>query len=244
MERTELVRLAGLLEQWERLPEGSVHVVSASGRFRIQLEETTDVKDTANIEIRPPVVSLDMQGVTPKVVAYPDVLLQATIVVTGDVTSEGHLIQGVSVAWFEIINEMERDPEFLFRIGWRKFEELVAGAYEREGWPEVVLTPRSGDLGRDVIATKPGIGSIRIIDQAKAYTPGHRVTANDVRALLGVLWTQRNVSKGVITTTSTFAPGIYQDQDLAAFVPHRLELKDGKALRQWLGKIARGSADR
>ncbi|MBI2360629.1 MAG: restriction endonuclease [Deltaproteobacteria bacterium] len=70
-------------------------------------------------------------------------------------------------------------------IDWRKLEEIIAGAYEREGWPEVVLTPRSGDRGRNVIATKPGIGSIRIIDQVKAYAPDHPVTADEVRAVLG-----------------------------------------------------------
>jgi restriction system protein len=51
----------------------------------------------------------------------------------------------------------------------------------------VTLTPRSGDYGRDVIAVKRGLGFIRVIDRVKAYKPDHLVTADDVRALMGVL---------------------------------------------------------
>lgn len=167
----------------------------------------------------------------------PSLLLQAAIVVFGGSTSEGQLIQDIRIPWLEIINELGRDPEFLFKFDWRKVEELVAGAYRKDGF-EVILTPRSGDRGRDVMATKPGIGSIRIIDQVKAFAPNRRVTANDVRALLGVLDAEQNVSKGIITTTSQFAPGIYKDERLKASMPYRLELKDGKALREWLIGLA------
>jgi restriction system protein len=89
----------------------------------------------------------------------------------------------------------------------------------------VILTPRSGDKGRDVVATKHGVGTIRIFDQAKAYKPGHLVTAEEVRAMLGVITGARNVSKGVITTTSRFAPRISEDEYLKPFIPYRFELK-------------------
>jgi restriction system protein len=110
--------------------------------------------------------------------------------------------------------------------------------FETAGWAEVLLTPRSNDRGRDIIATKPGIGSIRIIDQAKKFAPHRKIAANDVRALLGVLAAQPNVSKGIVTTTSQFAPGILDDEDLKRFMPYRLELKDGKQLREWLLSLA------
>jgi len=166
---------------------------------------------------------------------YPAVLLPAAIVIFGDKVNEGQLIEGVAVPWFEILRELDRNPKFLFQIDWRQFEEFLAGAYERAGWPEVILTPRSGDGGRDIIATKPGIGSIRIFDQAKAYKPGHLVTADEVRAMLGVLQVHPNVSKGIITTTSRFAPGV--DQEFQAFMPYRLELKNGEQLLSWLAAL-------
>ena len=121
------------------------------------------------------------------------------------------------------------------KISWRKLEELIAGAYERQGWSEVILTPRSGDKGRDIIATKPGIGSIRFYDQVKAYKPGHIVKADEVRAMYGVLNLHQNVSKAIVTTTSQFAPGVFDE--FKAAMPYRLELKDRAPLLEWLQQI-------
>ncbi len=165
----------------------------------------------------------------------PEVLLQAAIILTGDTTQEGILVRGVAVAWEEIIGWLAQDPEFLFKISWRKLEELIAGAYERQGWSEVILTPRNGDKGRDVIATKAGIGSIRFYDQVKAYKPGHLVTADEVRAMYGVLNLHPNVSKAIVTTTSQFAPGMFDE--FKPVMPHRLELKDRAPLLEWLQQI-------
>jgi restriction system protein len=171
----------------------------------------------------------------------PDILLQATVVNFGDKTSEGQLIEAVAIPWFEIIRQLERDPDFMFTVPWRTLEEIIAGAYTREGFPEVTLTPRSGDGGRDVIATKPGVGSIRIFDQVKAYAPGHVVTAEQVDSMLGVLTRDSNVSKGLVTTTSTFAPRLLEDESLKRLIPYRLELKDGRRLREWLIDLAKRS---
>ena len=99
------------------------------------------------------------------------------------------------------------------------------------------MTPSSGDKGRDIIATKPGYFSIRILDQVKAYSSGNPVRHIDVRAMLGVLSSDQNVSKGLITTTSTFEPGILAADEFKKFIPHRLDLKDGKQLLEWLAKI-------
>jgi hypothetical protein len=42
---------------------------------------------------------------------------------------------------------------------------------------EVILTPRAADKGRDVIATRRGVGSIRFFDQVRRMA-GHLVPAN------------------------------------------------------------------
>jgi restriction system protein len=150
---------------------------------------------------------------------------------------EGVLIRDISIYWFVILEQISRDPAFLYKIPWRKVEELIAGGYKRAGYSEVVLTPRSGDDGRDVIATKPGVGSIRIVDQVKAYKPGHLVTADEVRSMLGTIQADQNVSKGILTTTSDFAPGVQRNPKLQAFMPYRLELKNGSALLEWLSRL-------
>ncbi|MCG6881695.1 MAG: restriction endonuclease [Deltaproteobacteria bacterium] len=149
-------------------------------------------------------------------------LLLQTSIIPGPKTSEGRLIEAVAIPWFEIIFRIKDDPSIAYQIPSERWEEIIAGACKRAGFDEVTLTPRSGDLGRDVIAVKKGIGHVRIIDQVKAYKPGHLVKANDVRALMGVLHGD-GASKGFLTTTSDFAPRIKEDPLITPFIPARLE---------------------
>ena len=168
-------------------------------------------------------------------------LFMKTVVVPGVKTDEGRLIQAVTLPWFEIIEVLLRDPSIAHQIPARKWEEIIAGAYQKAGFDEVTLTPRSGDLGRDVIAVKRGIGTVRVIDQVKAYGPNHLVTADDVRALLGVLQADK-ASKGFLTTTSDFAPRLRDDILLKPYMPAQLELIDGKMLLARLRELARTRA--
>jgi restriction system protein len=156
-------------------------------------------------------------------------LLLQTVVVPGTRTNEGTLIEAVALPWFDIIELLKTDPSIAFQLSWEKWEEIIAGAYKKAGFEEVTLTPRSGDHGRDVIAIKKGICTIRVIDQVKAYKPPHLVAANDVRALMGALQGD-GASKGCLTTTSDFAPMIKTDPFIIPFIPSRLELVNGTAL--------------
>jgi restriction system protein len=170
----------------------------------------------------------------------PSLLLQA-VIVPGEKTLEGELVEAVALPWFDIIELLNSDPAVAYRIDPRKWEEIIAGAYQQAGFDEVTLTPRSGDFGRDVIAVKRGIGIVRVIDQVKAYGPGRLVTADDVRALLGVLQGDK-ASKGFLTTTSDFAPKLCDDILLKPFMPAQLELINGTALLARLKELAEKKA--
>ena len=139
--------------------------------------------------------------------------MQAAVIGFTDPSAHPLLVYSIATPWIEILNSLERDPLFLEKITPRQLEELVAEAYRRQGYKDVILTPYSNDRGRDVIvsATVPGIGMIKIVDQVKRYTAHRKVTADDVRALYGVMFLDPSVSKGIVTTTSDFAPGI-QDE--------------------------------
>ena len=176
-----------------------------------------------------------------EVLAASNVLLQA-VVLLGDRTDEGHIIESIAPAWSEIARMLCADHSIMYKIDDRKWEELIAGTYKQAGFDDVTLTPGSGDLGRDVIAVKHGYWTVRIIDQVKAFGPHHRVTANDVRALLGVLSADRGASKGIVTTTSDFAPRIEHDDLLKPFIPYRLELINGKKLIHRLSELTRGAS--
>jgi restriction system protein len=178
-------------------------------------------------------VSKDAQSVK----AITELLMQ-TITVVGEKTAEGSLIEAVAVPWFDIIEILKKNPAAAYEIPPDKWEEIIAGGYRKAGFDEVTLTPRSGDYGRDVIAIKKGFGIIRVIDQVKAYKPSHLVTANDVRALWGVMQGD-GASKGFVTTTSDFAPLLMEDPFIKPFIPSRLELINGTALIARLEELAR-----
>jgi restriction system protein len=161
------------------------------------------------------------------------VVLQALVTRETQV-EEGFLVRAIEPAWAQIAALIAADPDALFKLTPQQLEELVAASYDKAGFDEVVLTPRSGDFGRDVIAVRKGWGSVRIVDQVKCFKPGHLVTANDVRALLGVLHSDPNATKGIVTTSSQFAPRIEKDPLISPQVPFRLELVDGPALRERL----------
>jgi restriction system protein len=163
-------------------------------------------------------------------------LVMKSVLLFGETTDEGKIVEAVTLPWFEILELLRNDPNAAFQIPADKWEEIIAGAYRQSGFDDVILTPRSGDYGRDVIAVKKGIGTIRVIDQVKAYKAGHLVDANDVRTLVGVLQGD-GASKAFLTTTSDFAPKLPVDPLIAPFMPSRLELINGEKLLKRLFEL-------
>jgi restriction system protein len=143
---------------------------------------------------------------------------------------DGEIITAVDPVYRYLTSELKKNPEIIYQINPREWEKIIAAAYDKEGFDEVILTPQSGDYGRDVIAIKKGFYSVKFIDQVKAYKPGHIVTADEVRALAGVLFLEKDASKAIFTTTSTFAPRIEEDKLLKPLFPTRLELVDKEKL--------------
>src|SRR6266446_4355599 len=60
----------------------------------------------------------------------PTILLQAVVTI-GDKTTEGSLIVAVCPAWFEIMRLLKEDPSAVMKIPPHKWEEIIAGSYER-----------------------------------------------------------------------------------------------------------------
>jgi hypothetical protein len=61
----------------------------------------------------------------------PAITLKA-LLVPGERTSEGVLIEAVAVPWFDILDRFHRDPPSIYEIDPRTWEEIIAGAYTRE----------------------------------------------------------------------------------------------------------------
>jgi hypothetical protein len=164
-----------------------------------------------------------------------ELLLQTAIISRMAHTEEGALIKAIDMPLMMIIAELQKDPDFLRKISWDKMEELIAAKYASEGWT-VELTHRGqrGDKGRDIIAVRDDFAAIRIVDQIKTFDSGRRVRATDIQAMIGVLTLDPNISKGYVTTTAEFAPGVLKDESIKRFMPYRLELRDGRKLLDFL----------
>jgi restriction system protein len=167
-------------------------------------------------------------------------LSTSAILIPAGHSTEGILVKSCGAAWVEIVNLLGNNWTAAFEIEPRKWEEILAGALQKEGF-SVTLTPRSKDHGRDVIAEKSGVGCIRMLGSMKAYAPDHLVRREHVHEVLGVINAER-ATKGMIVTTSDFAPELFDAPGLAELVPYRLELKNGVQLQNWLRQLTSTSA--
>lgn len=82
-------------------------------------------------------------------------------------TEHGVLLKSTSNIWTEIVSQLGSDWSVAYQLDDRAWEELVAGAFSKAGYDEVVLTPRSNDHGRDVIATRHGVGCVKILGSGR-----------------------------------------------------------------------------
>ena len=159
------------------------------------------------------------------------------IVFPSRATTDGELVRAIAPAFQKITELLQFDYQILHTVSSRQFEELVAAAYDRLGFDSVVLTPRSGDHGRDVIVEKRGWGSMRLFVEAKRYQAKNLVRASDVRSLLGTLLDEPPTTKAILVTTSDFAPEIRSAPNIAPLLGKRLELLNGKQLVEKLVQI-------
>lgn len=191
-----LVGHAGIRDEDVRSPRFSTLIVAAKEiavREGINLEEATGLTVVRDRIVRQ-IQAEDLVAKMP----FPMLFAMQFVDQHGKV-ADGEIVTAASVAWWAIWNKLQKDPRALHEFAQhpRAFEEFLAGAYDLAGFDEVILTPRKGDHGRDVIAEKKGFFAIRVLDQAKAYSPGRVVTHDDVRAMVGVLHMDQAASKAI-----------------------------------------------
>ena len=79
-------------------------------------------------------------------------LTVTSIIIPEGKTPSGLLVKSTSAVWNSIAKELGNDWSLAYKIPPERWEEIVAGAFKNDGYDEVILTPRSRDHGRDVIA--------------------------------------------------------------------------------------------
>lgn len=136
---------------------------------------------------------------------------------------------------FRVIANIMRSPHEVRNLTPRQFEEFVAETLAQLGFSDVILTPRSRDGGKDVIASNEINGiPISFYFECKQYAEGNKIQLETLRALLGTLaHDAREVNKGVLVTTSTFTRGSEQ----FVFSEARLDGKDYQGILGWINEL-------
>lgn len=134
----------------------------------------------------------------------------------------------------EINNELlfliSHNPNLLYQLGPRKFEELIAKLFADQGY-EVSLTPATRDGGYDLLAKiSDGITSMLVLAECKRYQKENKVGVEIVRGLYGVTEAHR-ANQGLIITSSYFTKDAKEEQ---LRIGNRIGLKDFNNLVEWL----------
>lgn len=138
-------------------------------------------------------------------------------------------------AWAALIQRLSRNPDLLYELPPRKFEELIAELLSRDGL-EVHLTSETRDGGRDILAFhETPIGQLLYLVECKRYLPNRPVGIAIVQRLYGVL-SQEKATAGLVVTTSRFSK---QALTFAETVKHQLRLKGYQAVKEWLKEHGR-----
>jgi len=150
----------------------------------------------------------------------------------------GEIVVAYQTVNDEVIQYLARHPELLHDLNPRRFEELIAELFAKEGFA-VALTQRTRDGGKDIYALKNDkFGKSLYLIECKRYATTNKVGVETVRGLYGVV-TAENATKGIIATTSSFTKGAL---DFASPLQYKLSLRDFEALKEWLAEYNRKGA--
>lgn len=87
----------------------------------------------------------------------------------------------------ELVRILADHPEYLHKLHWRKFEELLTELFNDMGY-EAILGPGSGDEGVDIrLISNDSIGQLLTLVQAKRYDPKYPLSLQPVQALYGAV---------------------------------------------------------
>lgn len=134
--------------------------------------------------------------------------------------------------WDELIKSLAKNPDLMYSLAPRRFEEMVAELLLRQGM-EVELTGKTRDGGRDILAkTNTTSGTHLYLVECKRYAKKNLVSVDIVRALYGVVESER-ATGGIIVTSSDFSTDSIKFREN---IKYRMEFKNYNNLLKWLRK--------
>ena len=146
---------------------------------------------------------------------------------------ESGVISLVNKEWDAIIKHLSENPELMYSLTPREFEELVAELFRQEGY-NVGLTSITRDGGKDLLVSSSSIiGDQLYLVECKRYSPKRRVGVSVVREIYGTV-SQSEATAGIIVTTSSFTKDAISFHDP---IKWRVALRDYENLSSWLRRL-------
>ena len=102
------------------------------------------------------------------------------------------------------VDRLIRQPQEIYSIPSRQFEEVMAFALAETGYDDVRLTPPTRDGGYDIEAIRNGPICHRLLVECKRYARDRKVGRPTLDGLLGVLEREK-ANQAVLATTSSFS---------------------------------------
>lgn len=136
-----------------------------------------------------------------------------------------------------LLDKILRSPELMRDLSPRDFEKFVATLIDKLGFEDVVITPRSNDQGRDILAVKRVHGiPVLFAFECKRYGSDKPIGVELLRALFGTIsYGPTKANKGVLVTTSRFTSGARR----FLLTEPSLDGKDFNGIIGWLGEYAK-----
>jgi restriction system protein len=144
----------------------------------------------------------------------------------------------IVVANAALLERLKQQPESVFQLPPRQFEEVIAELLDGMGF-EVEITKATRDGGKDILAyMRTGIGKFLCLVEAKKYRRDRKVGVELVRTLYGTLCDYQ-ANSAMLVTTSSFSG------DARAFQrkhEYQLSLQEYGDVVQWIQAYKQRSA--
>jgi HJR/Mrr/RecB family endonuclease len=135
----------------------------------------------------------------------------------------------------ELIVYFSKNPERMYDLDPRKFEELLEAVFRNQGY-RAVLGPGWADGGIDLrLFWKDAVGEVCTLVQAKRYDPKRAIRLEAVAAL-DALVSAEGANRGLFVTTARYLPSAVE---FAAKRGHRLTLATAQDVARWCAEATK-----
>jgi HJR/Mrr/RecB family endonuclease len=157
-------------------------------------------------------------------------LVYENLLLERSVEERNRIVQISDTEWIKVIEYLKNNPQELYYLPPRKFEELVAELIRAQDY-DVMITQTTKDGGRDILAQKnTTLGRLLYLVECKRYSKNRPIGVGLVRALYGIVEKER-ATAGILVTTSRFTKGA---SDFRDEVKNRMDFVNYVRLQEWL----------